>query len=92
MSAWGLNLGIHIQSNRTDRITAMAGNKSGGSNYRSAGTGRFVTPAESKASPRTTLKEARGGGDTGSPRSAVTGRFVTEAYAKSHPKTTVREK
>lgn len=69
----------------------MARGKSGGSNYRSAGTGRFVKPSQAKASPRTTLREARDGGSTSSARSAVTGRFVTESYANRHPKTTVKE-
>ena len=69
----------------------MPKGKSGGSNYRSANTGRFVTPKQANRNPKTTLKEARDGGATGSARSAVTGRFVTERYAERHPKTTVKE-
>lgn len=63
-----------------------------GKNYRSAKTGKFVTPKHAKSHPATTLGEARDGGATGSARSAKTGRFVSGKYAKSHPSTTVKEK
>ncbi len=69
----------------------MPKGKSGGASYRSAISGRYVTSKQGKASPRTTLQEAKGGGSTGSSRSAVSGKFVTEGYAKFHPKTTVKE-
>lgn len=65
--------------------------KSGSGSYRSAISGRYVTAKHGKATPRTTVKESKGGGSTGSHRSAVTGRFVTGRYAKTHSKTTVRE-
>lgn len=68
----------------------MAKEKSG-SSYRSAVSGSYVTAKHGEASPRTTVKEAHGGGPTGSHRSAATGRFVSERYAKTHPTTTVKE-
>jgi len=61
-------------------------------NHRSAGTGRFVTPAEAKSKPSTTVSETRGGGSTGGThRSAKTGEFVSAAYAATHPKTTIKD-
>lgn len=71
----------------------MAKGKSGG-HYRSAISGRYVTTAHGKRSPRTTVREAGGksGLTGGSYRSAVTGRFVTKASGQRNPKTTVREK
>ncbi len=66
--------------------------KSGGKDYRSAGTGQFVTKSFAKSHPATTLGETRGGGSTqGAHRSAKSGQFVTESYAKSHPKTTIKD-
>jgi hypothetical protein len=69
----------------------MAKGSSG--NYRSAISGRFVTAAHSKASPRTTLKEAQGpSGSSGEHyRSAISGRYVTTAHGKASPQTTVKE-
>jgi hypothetical protein len=61
-------------------------------NYRSAGTGRFVTKATAVRQPSRTVAETRGGGSThGANRSAVTGKFVTPRYAAHHPKTTIRD-
>lgn len=66
--------------------------KGGGKNFRSAGTGKFVTKGFAKSHPATTVGETRGGGSThGVNRSAKTGQFVTEGYAKSHPKTTIKD-
>lgn len=64
---------------------------SGGSHFRSAVTGQFVTGQQAQSSPRTTVQETRGGGSTGRHRSADTGQFVTQSYAESHPRTTVKE-
>lgn len=66
--------------------------KGGGKNFRSAGTGQFVTKGFAKTHPATTLGETRGSGSTnGAHRSAKTGQFVTEGYARSHPKTTIKD-
>ena len=65
-----------------------------GGSYRSAKSGRYVTKAHGKATPRTTVREASGrsGSTGGSYRSAVSGRFVTAKHGKSSPHTTTREK
>lgn len=61
--------------------------------YRSAGTGRYVTPGQGKSSPSTTLHESAGkSGSSGAHyRSAISGRYVTTAHGKRSPGTTVRE-
>jgi len=65
---------------------------SGGKNYRSAVSGRFVTKGAANKSPKTTLGEVRGGGSThGAHRSAITGKFVNKAAAARHPGTTIRD-
>lgn len=70
----------------------MAKGKGGGSNFRSAISGRFVTTKHGVKSPRTTVREAKGGGSTGGTfRSAVTGRFVTTKYGKANPRTTIKD-
>ena len=70
----------------------MAGSKGGGGHYRSAISGRFVTSAHGKASPRTTVRESNSGGSSGGHyRSAISGRYVTTAHGKTSPHTTVRE-
>lgn len=70
----------------------MAKGKGGGSNFRSAISGRFVTAKHGLASPRTTVKEARGGGSTGGTYwSAVSGRFVTTKHGKASPHTTIKD-
>jgi hypothetical protein len=69
--------------------------KSKGGHYRSAISGRFVTSAHGRRSPRTTVREATGGSGRSSGgasyRSAISGRYVTAAHAKRSPNTTVRE-
>lgn len=70
----------------------MSKGKSGGSNFRSAISGRFVTAKHGHSSPRTTVKEARGGGSTGGTyRSAISGRFVTTKHGKASPRTTIKD-
>lgn len=70
----------------------MAKGKGGGSTFRSAISGRFVTAKHGQASPRTTVKEARGGGSTGGTyRSAISGRFVTTKHGKASPHTTIKD-
>lgn len=71
----------------------MSKGKSGGS-YRSAISGRYVTTAHGKASPRTTVRESSGksGSTGGAYRSAIAGRFVTAAHGKRSPGTTTHEK
>lgn len=70
----------------------MAKGKGSGSNFRSAISGRFVTAKYGMASPRTTVKEARGGGSTGGTyRSAISGRFVTTKHGKASPHTTIKD-
>jgi hypothetical protein len=66
----------------------------GGGSYRSAISGRYVTAAHGKRSPRTTVHEAGGksGSTGGSYRSSISGRFVTAAHGKRSPTTTTREK
>lgn len=71
----------------------MAKGNSGGGSYRSAISGRYVTAAHGKASPRTTVQESRGPSGSSGPhyRSAISGRYVTTAHGKRSPNTTVRE-
>lgn len=70
----------------------MAKSKGSGSIFRSAITGRFVTAKHVSASPRTTVRETKGGGSTGGTyRSAISGRFVTTKYGKNHPRTTIKD-
>lgn len=66
----------------------------GGGSYRSARTGRYVTAAHGKSSPRTTVREASGksGSTGGAYRSAISGRFVTAAHGRRSPGTTTHEK
>ena len=77
----------HLENSQlSNRIMGMA------KNYRSAGSGRFVTKSTATKSPSKTVGETRGGGSTGGThRSAGTGRFVTDAYAAKHPKTTIKD-
>lgn len=68
---------------------------SGGSNNRSATTGRYTKESTAAANKAGHQAEPRGksGDGPGSPyRSTETGQYVTPAYGKAHPKTTVREK
>ena len=61
-----------------------------GTRARSAGTGRFVTKAHAKRSPKTTVVERIGGGSTGGVgRSAITGRFVGKGQVRRRPGTTI---
>lgn len=71
----------------------MSKGKGGGSHYRSAISGRFVTTGHGKASPHTTVRESSGsGGSSGAHyRSAISGRYVTTGHGKASPHTTVRE-
>lgn len=70
----------------------MSKGKASGSNFRSAISGRFLTAKHGHATPRTTVREAKGGGSTGGTyRSAISGRFVTTKYGKSHPRTTIKD-
>lgn len=71
----------------------MAKGKSSGGSYRSAISGRYVTAGHGKASPRTTVHEAKGAsGSSGAHyRSAISGRYVTNAHGKASPNTTVKE-
>ena len=66
----------------------------GGGSFRSASSGRYVTTAHGKASPRTTVHEASGksGSTGGAYRSAISGRFVTTAHGQRSPGTTTHEK
>ena len=61
--------------------------------YRSAITGRYVTSAHGRHSPRTAVRESGGPSKPsgGHYRSAITGRYVTTAHGKRSPRTTVRE-
>jgi hypothetical protein len=70
----------------------MAKGKGGGGSFRSAISGRFVTAKHGKVSPRTTMREARGGGSTGGTyRSAISGRFVTSKHGNASPNTTIKD-
>jgi hypothetical protein len=71
----------------------MSKGKSGG-HYRSAISGRYVTSAHGRSSPRTTVRESSGksGSTGGAYRSAISGRFVTAAHGKRSPGTTTHEK
>ncbi|MDF1598529.1 hypothetical protein PZ895_01915 [Mesorhizobium sp. YIM 152430] len=71
----------------------MAKSSSGsGKNYRSAGSGQFVTKAQAVRHPSTTIGEARGGGSTnGAHRSAITGKFVGPAAAARWPNKTIKD-
>ncbi len=70
------------------------GKGSSGGPHRSAITGRYVTGSRGKASPRTTVGEAKGqsASSGGHYRSAISGRYVTNAHGKASPHTTLREK
>lgn len=65
-----------------------------GSNFRSAGTGRFISSGKATKSPGTSLKEPRAAsGSSGERyRSAGTGRYVTTKHGKASPGTTVKER
>lgn len=64
----------------------------GGSSFRSAGSGRFVTSKYGRSAPGTTIRETKGAGSAGGTyRSASTGRFVTSTYGRSHPGTTIKD-
>jgi len=66
--------------------------KSSGTRARSAISGRFVTKAHAKRSPKTTVTEKVGGGSThGVTRSAISGRFVSKSYGERNPRTTMRD-
>lgn len=62
--------------------------------YRSAISGRYVTTAHGKASPRTTVHESAGKSSSSGEhyRSAISGRYVTTEHGKRSPSTTVKEK
>jgi len=57
---------------------------------KSARSGRFVTKAAMRRSPRTTVSITVGSKATGY-RSAATGKFVSVATARRHPGTAIRE-
>lgn len=62
---------------------------------RSAISGRFVTKAHAKRSPKTTTTERVGTGTRNSKtvtRSAITGRFVTDKWGKENPGGTIRQR
>ena len=61
---------------------------------RSAVTGQYVPPSQTRSSPGTTVREAPGpsGSTGGAYRSANSGRFVTAAHGRRSPGTTTREK
>jgi hypothetical protein len=70
----------------------MAKGSGTGKNYRSAGSGRFVTKGYAGKHPATTLGETRGGGSThGAHRSAGSGKFVKEGYASRNPSKTIKD-
>jgi hypothetical protein len=66
----------------------------GSGSFRSAISGRYVTTAQGKRSPSTTVHEASGksGSTGGAYRSASSGRFVTTAHGQRSPDTTTHEK
>ncbi|GAA1150399.1 hypothetical protein GCM10009672_23640 [Nesterenkonia lutea] len=66
-----------------------------GSVSRSARSGRFVTKAHAKRSPRTTTTERVGSGTSNSrnvTRSATTGKFVTTRWGNENPGGTINQK
>jgi hypothetical protein len=65
----------------------------GGSNYRSAGTGRFVTAKYGSSNPARVVRESAAKSGSSGPhfRSAISGRYVTTKHGKASPGTTVRE-
>ncbi|WP_156250546.1 hypothetical protein [Pseudactinotalea terrae] len=70
----------------------MSRRGSSGGRARSARTGRYVTMATARRSPRTTVVEAGGNRSTGTAhRSAISGRYVSAAWARRSPGTTVTE-
>ena len=66
----------------------------GGGGFRSAVTGRYVSPSYGRSHPRTTVREVSGpSGSSGVHyRSAISGRYVTTKHGKTNPQATVREK
>lgn len=70
----------------------MRKKSSGGKNYRSAKTGKFVTKRAADRNPTTTVGETRGGGSThGAHRSAITGKFVGKPAAARWPDKTIKD-
>jgi len=65
------------------RLNVMSKGSGSGKKYRSAGTGRFVTPGYAGKHPKTTVGEARGGGSSG--------KFVKSSYASRNKSTTIRD-
>nr|WP_081447274.1 ABC transporter ATP-binding protein [Corynebacterium efficiens] len=62
---------------------------------RSAISGRFVTKAHAKRSPKTTVNERVGKGTSNKrlvTRSAISGRFVTDRWGKENPGGTIRQR
>lgn len=62
---------------------------------RSARSGRFVTTAHARRSPRTTTTEQVGSGTSNTrsvTRSAISGRFVTTRWGKENPEGTISQK
>ena len=61
-----------------------------GTRARSARSGRFVTKAHARRSPRTTVVERVGGKSTnGTGRSAISGKFVKKGTVTRNPGTTI---
>jgi hypothetical protein len=58
--------------------------------YKSASTGRFVSPARVARHPSKTVTQTTGGKGSGY-RSAATGRFVKKSTAERHPDQTIHE-
>lgn len=71
----------------------MSKGKGSGGHFRSAISGRYVTSAHGRTSPRTTVLEPAGKSGSSGPhyRSTVSGRYVTNAHGQRSPNTTVRE-
>jgi len=59
---------------------------------RSARTGKFITKAAAKRSPRTSVVESGSNKSSATAyRSAISGKYVTKGYAQRKPNNTVTE-
>ncbi|MDO3145494.1 hypothetical protein [Mycobacteroides abscessus] len=81
-----------VSGSTTGQIEGKENTMAKGHN-RSAVTGRYVTAASAKRSPKTTVTEQGANHSNGTHhRSAITGKFVKGSTAARHPDTTVTER
>jgi hypothetical protein len=63
------------------------------SKYRSAISGRYITPAAAARHSRTSVRETGSNNSSGTHyRSSISGRYITPAAAARHPGTSMTER